>query len=130
MKKVIYTLFLAIFAWLTYMNIFTWAAKVLTVGILVKLATTVLALILSFIVQQLMIKTAGSLILKDQIEEIANMDSIYVKTTKTLLILFIMFCLFKNNNNFLLWIFSSTVILDNFTIYVWLLFVDKMNNNA
>lgn len=128
MKKIIYTLVLAVFAWLTYMNLFPLALKVLTVGILVKTLMAVVALILSFIVQKLMLATAGSLILKDKIEELADMGTIYIVTTKLLLNLFIFFCLYKIANNYLLWIFASTVVLDNFTTYIWVAFVDKMNN--
>lgn len=129
MKRIIYTLALAIFAWLTYMNLFPFALKVLNVGILVKLFMSVIALILSFIVQKLMLATAGSLILKDKVEELADIGTIYVRITKLILNLFIFFCLYKIANNYLLWIYASTVILDNFAIYIWIEFVNKMNKD-
>ncbi len=127
MKKIIYTLVLAIFAWLTYMNIFAFAIKILTAGIFIKLLMTILALILSFIVQKIMTATVGSLILKDQLEELANIGSIYTQTTRLILILFILFCLYRLENTFLLWIYASTVVLDNFAIYIWVAFVEKIN---
>lgn len=128
MKKIIYTLVLAVFAWLTYMNLFSLALKILTAGILVKLIMSVIALILSFIVQKLMLVTAGSLILKDKIEELADTGTIYSQTTKLILILFIFFCLYRIENSYLLWLYASTVVLDNFAIYIWVEFVNKMNN--
>ena len=126
MKKIIFTLTIAIFAWLTYMNIFPWSLKILTASILIKLLMTILALILSFIVQKLMTATAGSLILKDKIEELADIGTVYIQTTRLILILFIFFCLFRLENIFLIWIYASTVVLDNFAIYIWVAFVEKI----
>ena len=128
MRRVIFTFILAVFAWLSYINIFGWATKILTAFILVKLLMGLLALILSFIVQKLLTNTAGSLLLKDKIEELGNLGSIYTQTTKTLLMLFIFYCLYKCQNTTLLWIYASSAIIDNFISYFWISFIDKMNN--
>lgn len=127
MKKIIFTFLLAILSWLTYMNIFSWGIKILNAAILVKLLSSVLALVLSFIVQQLMIKTAGSMIMKDSVEEIADVGSAYMQTTKTVLILFIIYCLFKMESYTLLWIYASTAVLDNYIYSMWQIFLEKMN---
>ena len=128
MKRIIFTFLLAFLAWLSYINIFDWAAKVLTVCILVKLIMALLALFLSCLVQNLMVRTAGSIILKDKIEELGDIGSVYTQTTKMLLILFIFYCLYKCQNTTLLWIYASSTILDNFISCYWKLFIDKMNN--
>lgn len=128
MKRVIFSLILAFLAWLSYLNIFNWAIKVLTVCILVKLIIVLLALCLSFIVQKLLTNTAGSIILKDKIEELGNLGSAYTQTTKMLLILFTFYCLYRCQNTALLWIYASSAIIDNFISYFWRLYIDKMNS--
>lgn len=126
MKKIIFTIILAILAWLSYLNVSTWAIKFLTVGILLKLFMALLTLVLSFVVQKLITETSGSILLKDKIEELGKMASIQEKTTKTLLILFIFYCLFKCENILLLLIYASSVVLDNFLSYFWITFVNKI----
>ena len=127
MTRIIYTILIAVLAWLTYMNIFPWTLKALTVCILVKLIMALLALILSFIVQNLLIKTTGSLMLKDTIEKIADLGSIHIQTTKILLVLFVAYCLYKSDNCMLLWIYASTMLIDNYINFMWIFFVEKMN---
>jgi len=126
MKKIIFTIILAILAWLSYLKVSAWAIKFLTVGILLKLFMALLTLVLSFAVQKLITETSGSILLKDKIEELGKMASIQEKTTKTLLILFIFYCLFKCENIILLLIYASSVVLDNFLSYFWITFVNKM----
>ncbi|MBR1942243.1 hypothetical protein IJ843_00740 [bacterium] len=126
MKKIIFTIILAILAWLSYLNVSTWVIKFLTVGILLKLFMALLTLVLSFVVQKLITETSGSILLKDKIEELGKMASIQEKTTKTLLILFIFYCLFKCENILLLLIYASSVVLDNFLSYFWITFVNKI----
>ncbi len=127
MKRIIFTSIIAVFAWLTYINIFDWTLKVLTACVIAKLAVVVLSLFLTIIVQNLMKHTTGSLILKDQIEELGNIGTVYVHTTKTLLTLFILFCLFKCQNTMLLWLYASATILDNFVMYSWKTFIENMD---
>lgn len=129
MTRIIYTIVIAVLAWLTYMNIFPWAGKALTIFILVKLFMALLALLLSFIVQQMILKTEGSLILKDTIEKIADLGSLYAQTTKILLVLFVAYCLYKSGNCMLLWIYASAMLLDNYINYIWIFFVEKMNKS-
>jgi len=128
MKRVILTSILAILAWLSYINIFSWSAKILTIAILVKLFMSVLALVLSGIVQVLIIKTASGILLKDKIEELGDIGSVFTQTTKMLLILFIFYCLYKCQNINLLWIYASSILIDNFISYYWIYFNNKINN--
>ena len=129
MKRIFFTLFIAFFAWLTFINIFDWANRVLTALIFAKLIMTVLALFLTIVVQKLLLATAGSLILKDKIEELGDTGGIYLQTTKTFLNLFILFCLFRCQNDLLLWVYASTALLDNFVIYGWKTFIENMNKS-
>ncbi len=126
MKRVIFTVIVSILAWLSYLNIHPFILKMLTACIYVKLFTTLLAIVLSFIVQKLITNNTGSILVKDNIEELANCGSIYTKTTKTLLILFIFFCLFRCGNIILLWIYASSQILDEFLYFYWDTFVEKI----
>lgn len=128
MKRVIFTFILAVFAWLTYINIFNWTIKVLTACVLIKLLMGLLAIILSFATQKLLTNTPGSLLLKDKFEELADLGSIYTQTTKLLLILFIFYCLYKCQNITLLWCYASSTIIDNFISFYWVSFIDKINN--
>lgn len=128
MKNVIFSVIIAILAWLAYMNVFSWAAKILTVIIFVELLLSLLSIILSFIAQKLIINSPSSIILKDTLKELAQINSTYVQVTKTLLILFILYCLFKSNNILLLWVYASIIVLNDFTKHFWIAFNDKVNN--